>query len=274
MSYRVLALDLDGTTLTSDHQIIPAVREAIQQLKSQIMVLLVTGRHHTAARPYHHELGLDTPIISCNGTYIYDYQTNSVLAENAIPHDVGMQFLQLAKAHELNLVVYVTDRMSLSSTKPIAYMSVLERWAAQCPEAVRPQIVRVESFEEELANSQYIWKFVAEGDIEKINEFAQLDWIQEHFTGEQSWHNRIDFSRKGNTKGARLEAFLAQHNIKTDEVIAIGDNHNDISMIQLAGLGVAMANAEDAVKAIADRVTKESNNGQGILDILQEYFGV
>ena len=116
-----------------------------------------------------------------------------------------------------------------------------------------------ESFEEELANSQYIWKFVAEGDIEKINEFAQLDWIQEHFTGEQSWHNRIDFSRKGNTKGARLEAFLAQHNIKTDEVIAIGDNHNDISMIQLAGLGVAMANAEDAVKAIADRVTKESN---------------
>ncbi len=274
MSYRVLALDLDGTTLTSDHQIIPAVREAIQQLKSQIMVLLVTGRHHTAARPYYHELGLETPIISCNGTYVYDYQTNSVLAENAIPHDIGMQFLKLAKAHELNLVVYVTDRMSLSASKPIAYMSVLERWAEQCPEAVRPQIVRVESFEEELANSQYIWKFVAEGDIEKINQFAQLDWIQEHFTGEQSWHNRIDFSRKGNTKGARLKEFLAQHNINTDEVIAIGDNHNDISMIQMAGLGVAMANAEDAVKAIADRVTKESNNGQGILDILQEYFGV
>jgi len=57
-------------------------------------------------------------------------------------------------------------------------------------------------------------------------------------------------------------------------VIAIGDNHNDISMIQAAGLGVAMANAEDAVKAIADQVTKEGNNGQGILDILQQYFGV
>lgn len=274
MSYRVLALDLDGTTLTSDHQIIPAVREAIQKLKSQIMVLLVTGRHHTAARPYYYELGLDTPIISCNGTYIYDYQTNSVLAETAIPHDVGMQFLQLAKQHDLNLVVYVTDRMSLSAQKPIAYMSVLERWAEQCPEAVRPEIVRVESFEDELNNSEYIWKFVAEGDIEKITEFSKLDWIQANFTGEQSWHNRIDFSRKGNTKGARLQEFLAQHQIPLSEVIAIGDNHNDISMIEVAGLGVAMANAEDAVKAIANQVTKESNNGQGILDILQQYFDV
>ncbi len=274
MSYRVLALDLDGTTLTSDHQIIPAVREAIQQLKSQIMVLLVTGRHHTAARPYYYELGLDTPIISCNGTYIYDYQTNSVLEENAISHDVGMQFLQLAKQHDLNLVVYVTDRMTLSAQKPIAYMSMLEHWAKQCPEAVRPEIVRVDSFEEEIENSEYIWKFVAEGDIEKITAFSKLDWIQANFTGEQSWHNRIDFSRKGNTKGSRLQAFLAQHNIPLSEVIAIGDNHNDISMIQAAGLGVAMANAEDAVKAIADQVTKESNNGQGILDILQQYFGV
>lgn len=274
MTYRVLALDLDGTTLTSDHQIIPAVREAIQQLRSQIMVLLVTGRHHTAARPYYYELGLDTPIISCNGTYIYDYQTNRVLAENAIPQDIGMQFLQLAKQHDLNLVVYVTDRMTLSAQKPIAYMAALEQWAEQCPEAVRPQILRVESFEDEVKNSQYLWKFVVEGDIEKITSFSQLNWVQEHFTGEQSWHNRIDFSRKGDTKGARLQEYLAQHNIPLSEVIAIGDNHNDISMIQAAGLGVAMANAEDAVKAIADQVTKEGNNGQGILDILQQYFGV
>lgn len=273
MSYRVLALDLDGTTLTSDHQIIPAVREAIQQLRSKIMVLLVTGRHHTAARPYYYELGLDTPIISCNGTYIYDYKTNSVLSENAIPHETALRFLQLAQHHELNLVVYVTNRMTLSAQKPIAYMSVLEHWAAQCPEAVRPEIVRVDSFEEEIENSEYIWKFVAEGDIEKITTFAKLDWIQANFTGEQSWHNRIDFSRKGNTKGARLQAFLATHDIPLSEVIAIGDNHNDISMIEAAGLGVAMANAEEAVKAIANQVTQETNNGQGILDILQQYFG-
>ena len=57
-------------------------------------------------------------------------------------------------------------------------------------------------------------------------------------------------------------------------MIAIGNNHNDISMLRMADLGVAMANAEDEVKAVADRITQESNNGQGILDVLQEYFGV
>ena len=274
MSYRVLALDLDGTTLTSDHQILPAVRDAIRRLPSQVMVLLVTGRHHTAARPYHHELGLTTPVISCNGTYIYDYQTNSVLTENAIPHDTARQFLQLAQQHELNLVMYVTDRMALSASNPIAYMSVLERWSETFPAAIRPAIARVSSFEEELANSEYVWKFVAEGDIERITAFAQLDWVQANFTGEQSWVNRIDFSRRGNTKGARLSEFLAQHQIDPAQVIAIGDNHNDISMLRMAGLGVAMANAEDEVKAVADRISQESNNGQGILDVLQEYFGV
>ena len=98
--------------------------------------------------------------------------------------------------------------------------------------------------------------------------------MQANFTGEQSWVNRIDFSRRGNTKGARLSEFLAQHQIDPAQVIAIGDNHNDISMLRMAGLGVAMANAEDEVKAVADRITQESNNGQGILDVLQEYFGV
>ena len=273
MSYRVLALDLDGTTLTSDHHIIPAVRDAIRRLSSHYMVLLVTGRHHTAARPYHHELGLTTPVISCNGTYVYDYQSNSVLTESAIPHDLAQQFLTLALQHELNLVMYVTDRMAFSANNPIAYMTVMERWAEQFPSDIRPQIVRVPSFEAELASSDYVWKFVAEGDLEKIAAFTQLEWVQANFTGEKSWANRIDFSRRGNTKGARLSEFLAQHQIDPQHVVAIGDNHNDISMLKLAGLGVAMANAEDEVKAIADQVTRESNNGQGILDVLQEYFG-
>ena len=174
---------------------------------------------------------------------------------------------------ELNLVMYVTDRMAFSANNPIAYMTVMERWAEQFPVDIRPQIVRVPSFEAELASSDHVWKFVAEGDLEKIAAFAQLEWVQANFTGEKSWANRIDFSRRGNTKGARLSEFLAQHQIDPQHVVAIGDNHNDISMLKLAGLGVAMANAEDEVKAIADRVTRESNNGQGILDVLQEYFG-
>ncbi len=72
--YNVLALDLDGTVLTQEHTIHPAVKQAIHKAAKQCHVMIVTGRHHTAARPYYDELGLTTPIICCNGTYIYDYQ--------------------------------------------------------------------------------------------------------------------------------------------------------------------------------------------------------
>ncbi|ACS83939.1 Cof-type HAD-IIB family hydrolase [Musicola paradisiaca] len=273
MNYRVLALDLDGTTLTSDHRILPPVREAIASIRDRATVLLVTGRHHTAARPYHHELGLSTPIICCNGTYVYDYRTESVLAADAIGHDVARDFLALAAGHGLNLVMYVTDRMVYSASRPIDYMQVLERWAQQFPATIRPSIARVASFDDELASQSHVWKFVVEGDIDGVEAFARLPWVQEHFNGEKSWRNRIDFARRGNTKGSRLAAFLAQHAIDPAEVVAIGDNHNDISMLQLAGLGVAMANADDAVKQAADVVTEETNDGLGIREVLHRYFG-
>jgi Cof subfamily protein (haloacid dehalogenase superfamily) len=271
-AYDVLALDLDGTTLTSSREILPVVRDAIRRIRHQVMVLLVTGRHHTAAYPYYQALQLETPIISCNGTYVYDYQRQQILAENAIPHVQAAQFIALAQQHHLNLVMYVTDRMTFSKTQPIQYMTVLEQWARQFPPSSRPRIERIDDFYAEMQRHQYVWKFVIEGEIADVEFFAGLPYIRDHFTGERSWSNRIDFSNKGNTKGARLKEFLQQHEIDPRRMIAIGDSDNDISMLQLAGLGVAMANADAAVKQAADCITQDTNDGLGISQIISDYF--
>jgi Cof subfamily protein (haloacid dehalogenase superfamily) len=271
-AYDVLALDLDGTTLTSSREILPVVRDAIRRIRHQVMVLLVTGRHHTAAYPYYQALQLETPIISCNGTYVYDYQRQQILAENAIPHVQAAQFIALAQQHHLNLVMYVTDRMTFSKTQPIQYMTVLEQWARQFPPSSRPRIERIDDFYAEMQRHQYVWKFVIEGEIADVEFFAGLPYIRDHFTGERSWSNRIDFSNKGNTKGARLKEFLQQHEIDPRRMIAIGDSDNDISMLQLAGLGVAMANADAAVKQAADCITLDTNDGLGISQIISDYF--
>ena len=73
---KLLALDLDGTVLNSNHSISPHLVETIKQISEIAHVIIVTGRHHVAAQPYYNELGLDTPIICCNGTYIFDYLTD------------------------------------------------------------------------------------------------------------------------------------------------------------------------------------------------------
>ncbi len=79
--YQAIALDMDGTLLTRDHKISSATRAALAQARAHgIKVLLVTGRHFMTARPFHHELALDTPLICSNGAYLYDPAQGRILA--------------------------------------------------------------------------------------------------------------------------------------------------------------------------------------------------
>ncbi|PJC87115.1 Cof-type HAD-IIB family hydrolase [Vibrio sp. HA2012] len=268
--YQVLALDLDGTVLNHEHKIHPEVKAAIRAAKEACHVVIVTGRHHTAVKPYYEELGLDTPVICCNGTYIYDYQHHQVIKESALEKDIARQFHDLAIEHGMKMVLYTTHAMMYSRTQPVDYMHELAEWAQQYGEHIRPDIRQIDSFKEEINNADYVWKFVIEGEPENIARLQGHALVKEYFSGERSWLNRVDFARKGNSKGGRLAEYLQEKGYLPEQVIAIGDNHNDISMIQLAGLGVAMKNADDTVKAAADMICLTDNNSDGIARLIRE----
>ncbi|WP_042844697.1 Cof-type HAD-IIB family hydrolase [Providencia rettgeri] len=268
--YKVLALDLDGTVLTQDHTIHPEVRQAIQAATKQCHVMIVTGRHHTAARPYYDELGLTTPIICCNGTYIYDYQNEKVITHNALTKQNALTFIELAQQDKLKMVMYITDAMVYSKVDPIDYMNAMEQWANDPTMAHPPKIYRIDSFEEQVQRADYIWKFVVEGEPATLQRFLNSPWIKQTFNAEKSWSNRFDFAAKGNNKGIRLAEHLNSLGYQPNQVIAVGDNHNDISMIELAGLGVAMKNADDTVKSHADVVCATDNNGDGLARLIRE----
>ncbi|WP_272518365.1 MULTISPECIES: Cof-type HAD-IIB family hydrolase [unclassified Providencia] len=268
--YNVLALDLDGTVLTQEHTIHPAVKQAIQQAAKQCHVMIVTGRHHTAARPYYDELGLTTPIICCNGTYIYDYQNEKVITHNALTKENALTFIELAQNDKLKMVMYITDAMVYSKIDPIDYMSAMEQWANDPTMAHPPKIYRIDSFEEQVQQADYIWKFVVEGEPSTLERFLNSPWIKQTFNAEKSWSNRFDFAAKGNNKGTRLAEYLNSQGYNSNQVIAVGDNHNDISMIELAGLGVAMKNADDTVKSHANAICATDNSGDGLARLIHE----
>lgn len=268
--YKVLALDLDGTVLTDEHTIHPQVRQAIQEAKHKCKVVVVTGRHHTAARPYYYELGLDTPIICCNGTYVYDYANDQVLKHNAIAKDDALVFIELAREFQVKMVMYISDAMTYSNYNPITYMQALEGWASTVPSSFRPKIYRVDSFSETAKQSPYIWKFVVEGCPSSVERLLEHPWVKRQFNGERSWSNRIDFSAKGNSKGHRLAEYVSELGYHANHVIAVGDNHNDISMLQYANLGVAMLNADDHVKSHSKLVCSTDNNHDGLARLIRE----
>ncbi|WP_117232943.1 Cof-type HAD-IIB family hydrolase [Vibrio maerlii] len=267
--HKLLALDLDGTVLNSAHTISPVLVKTIQEIAEQSHVVIVTGRHHVAAKPYYDMLGLTTPIICCNGTYVFDYASGSVVSESSISKQNAAEFISISEAHDLKMVMYVRDAMLYSRKRPIAYMEALLEWSQTFPVEKRPNIQKVDDFHHEAQKTEFVWKFVVEGG--DIDTFANLPFVKQNFNGERSWVDRVDFSAAGNTKGNALSTYVQSLGISLEECIAVGDNHNDISMLSAAGLGIAMQNADETVKNNANLVTEKSNDDEtSLANLLRE----
>ncbi|MFD1806673.1 pyridoxal phosphatase [Pasteurella oralis] len=266
MKYQVIAFDLDGTLLNSQGQILVSSKSAIQNcINKGLKVILVTGRHHTAAYPYYHELNLTTPMICCNGTYMYQPQTDTVLAANPLSLNQARQVIQLAEKYSLHLLMYSRDAMNYSILNE--HMRKFSQWVQSCPLNVRPKLCQVSDFHALLNEQETIWKFVISHPDRVLMQTAVNQLSPAEFSCEWSWIDRVDIANGGNTKGARLLELLSSWQIDPQFVIAFGDNHNDISMLNSVGLGVAMGNAETEVKQQAHLVTL-SHDEEGISSVL------
>ena len=270
MKYRLVALDLDGTLLDSTLQIRRQTIDALQRVRSQgVQVMIVTGRHHTAVHPYWHQLGLELPVICCNGTYVYDFRNRRPLAGNPLTRQEARALLDIVRAHPVHAMVYLDEVMAYEAEGP--HLSNLLSWSATVPEAVRPRIEPVESFERAIEEAGALWKFLIAGDdMAALATFERVIGERAELSCVRSARNRIDISRAGNSKGARLAEFIAQRGILPQEVIAFGDQDNDRGMLELVGLGVAMGNSREEVRSCADWVTG-SNDSDGIAEVLQRF---
>ena len=117
-----------------------------------------------------------------------------------------------------------------------------------------------------------IFKFATSShNLSALKQFSDAVDALEEFSCEWSWSNRADIAVKGNTKGNGLKHWAEHENIKLSEIVAFGDSYNDISMFAIAGLGIAMGNADDEVKAKAS-YTIGDNNSPSIANELEKLF--
>lgn len=266
MQYKAIAFDLDGTLLNSQGAILESSKQAIKRAREKgLKVFIVTGRHHTAVRPYYAELDLDTPVICCNGTYLYDFQQDKVLVANPLSTEQSAMLIERAKADNIHLSVYTRDAMTYEKLSP--HFEKLLKWVASCPEDVRPDVHQVENFQQLIDDKVIIWKLlISDPYVAKLQHFVdQLP--KDQFSAEWSWSDRVDITRIGNSKGKMLAELLNIEHIDPQHAIAFGDNFNDISMLQLVGLGISMGGAEEQVQQSA-KLTIGSNNEPSIAQTL------
>lgn len=274
MRYHVIALDLDGTLLTSQKTILPESLTALRDARAAgVKVVIVTGRHHVAIHPFYQALELDTPAICCNGTYLYDYQNQQVLTSDPVRPEQADKLISLLETHQIEGLMYVDNAMLYpkNSDRILAHVARTETWAQSLPAAQRPVFQNVHSLRDSLNEVDAIWKFaLIDSDLPKLRQFTDIVESNLGLTCEWSWHDQVDVTQRGNSKGARLAQWVAQQGLTMDQVVAFGDNDNDLSMLETAGLGVAMGNADDAIKARA-KLTIGNNEQPSIAETLYRY---
>lgn len=271
MTYRIIALDLDGTLLTAHKTLLPQSLDALKRAQEAgYKPIIVTGRHHIAIHPFYQALALDTPAICCNGAYLYDYQAKKVLAANPLAPELAVKLIDLLDEYQINGLMYVDDAMLYQN--PMGHVQRTENWAKSLPEHQRPVFRQVASLREAASEVKAIWKFaLTDENIPRLQAFALTVEKTLGLECEWSWHDQVDVAACGNSKGSRLAEWVASQGLSMDQVVAFGDNHNDISMLKTAGLSFAMGNADDVVKASAKQVIGP-NSEPGIAQAIYQYL--
>ena len=228
---------------------------------------MVTGRHHVAIHPFYQALQIDTPAICCNGTYLYDFQQKKVLAADPLAKDQAKQVLQMLKQTDIHGLMYVDDAMLYQ--EPSGHVTRSLAWAETLPVAQRPTLLQVGSLAQAADDAQAIWNSPPRTPIPWRCASLPTRWRKSWgWRANGPWHDQVDIAKGGNSKGKRLRQWVESQGLSMDQVVAFGDNYNDISMLEAVGLGVAMGNADDAIKERADLVIAD-NLQPGIAEVIR-----
>ncbi|MGQ4602145.1 Cof-type HAD-IIB family hydrolase [Aeromonas veronii] len=266
--YKAIALDMDGTLLTRDHKISSATRAALAQARAHgIKVLLVTGRHYMTARPFHHELALDTPLICSNGAYLYDPVQNRIISRDPLAAAPLTELLAAVEAQQMGALFHLSEGIGYIGCEE--HVTRIRHWSANQPDHLKIALHPVEELPGWLDNP--VWKLeLFNQDPARLHTFMGEVVEQMPFTHDWAAPYAVELVQPGCSKGNRLAQWAASEGIAMEQVVAFGDNNNDISMFEQVGLAVAMGNAAPQIQSHAHRVTADHNE-DGIALALQRW---
>ena len=266
---------MDGTLLNSDHEVSERNKEALKKARELgVNIAITTGRLFCSARYYSDLIGIDTPVIASNGSYIKNKFNDTAILENPMPKDVAIEIYNIVKKHGLTVNFNSWDTLIREDFIPENHAYYIMN--QDLPEEKRVKFLVCEDIIPTLEDFQgnILKGIVFEDGKNKDNLWAAKEELKDTFGDKlhvvSSGDNNFEVMMGNSSKGNAV-AYLAESlGIKPDEVMCIGDSENDISMIKYAGVGVAMGNGLDIVKEVADYVT-DTNNNSGVGKAIEHF---
>jgi Cof subfamily protein (haloacid dehalogenase superfamily) len=265
---KLIALDLDGTTLNNDTQISAKTIATIHAAEKQgYIVSIVTGRPNRLSENYYDELHLKTPMINFNGNLgILPHQAWNREYQYTINKEIVTELLEKSKPLGLSLIAVEGRNMFLANRG-------LNSGFGFFPSTLKTnQVLSRQSLKENPISITV--------QVEPELKAGLIDFVQTQF-GDQvevsPWggpHPIVEIATKGIHKSTGLKFLADYYGILQKDIIAFGDEGNDLTMMQYAGTGVAMKNAIDRIKDLADDVTDFTNDEDGVANYLQDHMDI
>lgn len=269
--YKMIAIDLDGTLLNSQKQIshdnITHIRKAIDK---GVKIVVCSGRIFSGARVFAKQIGIREPIIACNGAIIKDLNSEEVLYSNSMNIADCLKVIDICHEENVYFHIYIGDTMY---TERLEFSSLFY-WNKnkELPDSDQVDIKLVKDIYSVVENCcKPVSKFVVISEESELlarvrRTVCNIDSVEVM----SSNYNNFEIVNNGVNKANALRFLADRLDIKREEIIAVGDNENDYSMIEYAGFGVAMGNGEDKIKNIADYITL-SNDQDGVAYMIKKF---
>ncbi len=262
LKYRLMAVDVDGTLLDNQGHMTEATKEAIRLgVESGLIFTIATGRPVQGVEHFNEMLALDLPYITYNGSMVVMGKSKEILYEQKMDSLDAKAIYKLGLEYGATVIVWAHNRL---------YVNILNKDALLYSKAARQAALLMEEPEAVLESgvSKILWVDA----IPKIDRAQQE--VGSRLSGNVNYHTSnpiyLEFVDKKASKAIAMEKLGEYYGIRREEMIAVGDGLNDLSMIEYAGLGVAMANAADEIKCKADYVTF-SNEEDGVAHVIRKF---
>lgn len=266
--YKIIACDLDETLLSTDRTVSRRNIEAIEQARALgVKFVPATGRGYSSLNGTLAELGLlereNEYAISFNGGAITENKGNRLLHFQGLPFSLAEELYRTGRQYDVCIHIYTRDMVY-----------VYRLWQEEI-DYLSGRMEIKEIFDTNLS-------FLAGQDIVKMlyekMDYPYLRQIEQDLEGftqdidiSYSSNRYIEFNRKGVSKGAGLLTLAKLLGVEPEETIAIGDNFNDLSMIQAAGLGVGVRNTVEEMKPACDFITEATNDESAVAEVIEKF---
>lgn len=268
---RMVGLDLDGTLLNSQKEISAYTKEVIRRANEQGCIVLVsTGRPLTAVPQYILDVVGTKYALTTNGAVIHDMENGEVIWDNLLPVDQAVKAIEIFEAYDVLVEVFIdgigyTDAKALSHVKDYVALDSMVKYMLET--RIPTDDVKQTLIEKNIpiGKAHAIFRYP-----EQREEVMQKLWEAMDVDLTNSSPRDLDVNKKGTNKGVGLLRLGELLGIAREEIMACGDGYNDLEMLTEVGLGVAMGNAEQALKDIADYIT-DTNDNDGVAKAIEKF---